>query len=107
MGASSVVDVWSSVSKTSSAVAIDVTRLNIGKQTNNAVYYHYFNGFADEIRVVKGVCLYTAAFTPPTSGSVVGLPVVDVWDSTLNSWSKKTLSQSRKGATVTSFGKYD
>ena len=42
--------------------------LQIGKSTTgNSPVIHYFNGYASNIRVVKGVAVYDASFVPPTT----------------------------------------
>ena len=42
--------------------------LQIGKaNTGNSPGIHYFNGYASNIRVVKGVAVYTSSFTPSTT----------------------------------------
>lgn len=46
------------------------TRLTIGAAGNDG---HYFNGYIDELRIVKGTAVYTSNFTPPTS------PFPDAW----------------------------
>lgn len=51
------------VAESSAGVLTDTSPLFIGGDTNG----NYFTGNIDEIRIVKGLALYTESFTPPTS----------------------------------------
>ena len=63
----STVTLWlngTSVATASSSASINVSALWIGQQINNAAFYHYFNGYINDLRITKA-SRYSSNFTPP------------------------------------------
>jgi hypothetical protein len=56
-----------SVSSATSTASTSVSSISIGQQVNNAAFFHYFNGYIDDLRITKGIARYLANFTPPTA----------------------------------------
>jgi hypothetical protein len=53
------------IATTTSAQNFNATTPYISRRYASDGFLHYFNGYISNIRVVKGVAVYTSAFTPP------------------------------------------
>lgn len=64
-------------SATLAEASMQSTGLNVGSNTGSG---HYLNGYLNDLRITKGKCRYTAAFTPPTR--LIGTQTGNIKDDT-------------------------